>query len=717
MLGLGVLVATGLVLTLLAKPWDRPSPISGQVVNLDGQPISGATVSAGDERTSTGGDGRFLLQSRQPAPWVTVSHPSYLSRTRAAGANVLVRLTPDDGETISLNFTGDVMFGRRFYDPNEDGNTADGLLRPCAGIPDHLALLDGVRPRLENADLTIINLETPLISDPYFDSTKPRPSRFHPTKEFVFASAPETAAALRDAGVDIIGLANNHLYDALEQGISTTLETLDQAGFRSRAQYFGAGNSEEEAWRLASSSVRGQRIAFLGCTSITGDEHPLTYVASGSKGGAARCEEGALRSAVSQARVGHDIVVFQIHGGYEYGRDPSDTIQRLTDVAREAGATLVVNHHPHVVGGFDWDGSSLVAWTLGNFVFDQTVSPTFESYLLTVHLRRGQVVRAYAEPLMIEGYVPKGLTGGLSDFVARGAAGRAPGPFLIEDGAMEVDLGNKAVRRELRVPLGGDIGVGTILRLDPGSWPASFAGPGTIRLGRDLLWVGGFEGENLAAQHREGARWMFDSPTKRLGAKYAYEGAYGAHIESKSNFENDNILTPSHRLLVRSGTELSVIGMARSQPGTRVNVQLSWYPDTKGSSNEQTTVPLNAQANNTWAPFRVDVTVPPGAVAVGLYLRLEPPTRGVASADFDNVRVLEWAAAGANYSSLYDHIRIKGQGEVTMVEQFLPGAEEWAVLRAPTPLPQGMTATPAVTGPASRGTPAWRPREGSDGDE
>ena len=84
----------------------------------------------------------------------------------------------------------------------------------------------------------------------------------------------------------------------------------------------------------------------------------------------------------------------------------------------------------------------------GNLLFDQDVWPTFQSYLLVAHVRRGKVIRAFAEPLMLEGYRPRGIAGGVADHVAREAAGREHGPFLVEDGAMEVDLGRRARQRQ-----------------------------------------------------------------------------------------------------------------------------------------------------------------------------------------------------------------------------------------------------------------------------
>ena len=694
-------------------PETTTKEIAGRVVGMGGKPVGGATVFTEEERATTDSDGRFKIPTRRTSEWLTVEHPGFLSRTRAAASDspVLVRLTPDDGETVSLQFAGDVMFGRRFYDRNEDGNTADGLLQPGDGVLEHLALLDNVQPLLENADLTAVNLETPLTTNPYVIPTRPRPAKFHPTKEFVFASDPAAAVALREAGVDIVDVGNNHLYDAQERGVEDTLGALSRAGFRPGVGHFGGGRTEEEAWRAAVTSVKGQSIAFIGCTTIIAPTEPIkdaprhiSYVASDAekKGGAAECDESTVRTKVAEARAKHDVVVVMIHGGFEYERFASEKIRQLTNIAREAGATLVINHHPHVVGGFDWNGSSLVAWTMGNLLFDQTVWPTFESYVLRVDVRRGQVIRAYAEPLMIEGFRPEGLTGGLADHAAREAAGRTPGPFVIEDGAMEVDIKGRATRRVIEAQLDGGSPAGTILDLDEGSWISDFSGAGRLQLGRDLLWAGSFEDESVDAHDLGGALWDLHGEHKRVGSEYAYEGDVGARIEREYNDRDDAALTPLHRILAKPDQEISVVGMVRTRADANAYLQLGWYPDTKGPSATKTIVPIDAASGSSWQPFRVDVTTPAEAVAIGLYLRLKPySSQESVAADFDDVRIIEWAPAGTPFSPLYEYGRVVGAGEATVSKSFLPGGEQWANLRIPRTLPSGEVATPSVSNSGS----------------
>ncbi len=316
--------------------------VQGQAISTTGEPISGARVSADGRHAVTGTDGRFTLNVTSPE-WVTVSRRGFLRRTRPGfpGVPLLVRLTPDDGRVVSVTFGGDVMFGRRFY---ERGTLAEPLLSPNASVADHERLLEDVKPLLQEPDLAVVNLETPLIERPYYATG--RPGRFHQTKEFAFASAPESATALRNVGVDVVGLGNNHLYDVLQPGIKTTLTALQRAGYKAGSGHFGAGRSRREAWRAATVKVKGQKISMLGCTSIEGYEHPVPYVAMARQGGAAACDERQITAAVRRLRAAGHAVVMMVHGGYEYARRPSVRVRRYSTAARRAGATLVMTITP-----------------------------------------------------------------------------------------------------------------------------------------------------------------------------------------------------------------------------------------------------------------------------------------------------------------------------------------------------------------------------------
>lgn len=100
----------------------------------------------------------------------------------------------------------------------------------------------------------------------------------------------------------------------------------------------------------------------------------------------------------------------------------------------------------------------------------------------------------------------------------------------------------------------------------------------------------------------------------------------------------------------------------------------------------KTNQPIQVQTFGTWQSFRFDIKVPSSAIAVGLYLRLRPPDKGTASADFDNLRIIEWADPNTQYSPLYNYALLTGSGDVTFAQQVLPGAEPWLVDSSAEPI-------------------------------
>ena len=659
--------------------------LSGRAVDLDGLPVVGASVVADSAVVHTDRAGFFRVESSRPRAWLRTAHPAFLPRTRAAdtATSTLVRLTPDDGATVSLTFGGDVMFGRRFLDPDEDGKVDDGQLRPGASASAHLEVLADVRGRLEDSDVTIVNLESPLVRDPVvLDDTgqEDRLGRFHPTKDLVFASSTQAAAALARAGVDIVGLGNNHMFDALDDGVAQTVDALEAAGFAAGEGHTGAGMSAEQAWVPAVTTRKGQSIAVLACTAVTGERGALSYVADDRHGGAAACDEYAIREHVARASVSNDLVVMMIHGGEEYIPEPTPEIRRLSEAARDAGAALVIDHHPHVVGGFDFDGSGLIAWTLGNLVFDQTVWPTFRSYVLTVNVRNGSIVSAYADPLLLNGYTPSGATGGLARAVAADAVARSVGPFTVDDATVFLDVAGRTQVELLSAPIVGSAERGSIYVSDGNSRLVHpVAVPGR-EVGRDLLGVGGFEDEETRAGRRLAALWAPSGQSELVTTDAAATGSLGARLARVAGNRADVVLTPLHRLPVDPGAELTLTGLARVPDAARATVALHWYRDTTGASEQKTETALSATDGEEWGRFLLDADVPPWAVAVGVYVRLSPPRLGSVHVDVDDLALIEWHDRCLGSC---DYLRLRGHADISVVRDRLPGTSDRAPLDGP----------------------------------
>jgi poly-gamma-glutamate synthesis protein (capsule biosynthesis protein) len=218
-------------------------------------------------------------------------------------------------------------------------------------------------------------------------------------KQYVFRGPP---AALRPlgalAGFDVLTLANNHAVDYGRDALQDTVAAVRAAGI----QAIGAGGNSLLARRPAIVDAGGLRVALLGYSDV----NPLGFSAGPSAPGTARADPAAIAADVRAARRRADVVVCFFHWGVEMHPRPDGRQQQLADACLNAGASVVLGAHPHVLGPVTRVGHVLVAWTLGNFVFPSS-GETARSGILRVELdRRG--VRSYRVlPVAIDGFTPR----------------------------------------------------------------------------------------------------------------------------------------------------------------------------------------------------------------------------------------------------------------------------------------------------------------------
>ncbi|MEW6439966.1 MAG: CapA family protein [bacterium] len=213
-------------------------------------------------------------------------------------------------------------------------------------------LFRAVLPCLTGADLAVANLESPLL-----ENGKPIPGKC------TLRGSPGWAAVLREAGIRLVTLANNHVMDYGEEGLSATLAALAAAGVR----HVGAGKNRVEACAPVFLEVGSARLAVLARTSVivSSPSH-----ATEARGGVAFLHEGETLEQVRRCRTGADAVAVLLHWGIEEYQYPSVVQRRLAAKLIAAGADLVIGHHPHVLQGVEPLHGALVAYSLGNFVFD-----------------------------------------------------------------------------------------------------------------------------------------------------------------------------------------------------------------------------------------------------------------------------------------------------------------------------------------------------------
>jgi hypothetical protein len=621
----------------LAGPSADPVPASdvmaGLVTDEAGNPLAGAEVTAPDGGTvRTGSDGRFPVDRTSV---YTARKPGHLSRAAAGtpGSPLRLVLRGEEG-AVSMRFGGDVMFGRRFYETRAG---QDAYLRPGASVADHTRLLSGVAPLLMDSDVTVVNLETPLVKDPSFDADA-RPATFHPTKDIVYGSALESAAALKQSGVDVVSLGNNHAADALGPGITSTLQALDAA----QVLHTGAGLTEADAWKPATTAVRGRTLAFLGCTTVAGKPGEVPIVAGPATPGAAKCDRAKLASAVRAAKAGADVVTVMIHGEVEYQRQQTPVVRQLTDVAQAAGARVVVNGHPHVVGGLLSAPGGVAAESMGNLLFDQNVWSTQLGYLLRVEVAPDGTPAASTDTIVLQDFLPVPAVGEVADSGARIAAGSVPGAARLgtREAIAGLEPSETGVTTQRSMPAG-------VHRIAPGWWVSQAADQ--VRVGQDLLWgTGSFTEPDSEGVVRPAELWTLGHFAEVAEAGACGEGV-GLQLLRSPVSRKDAYATTRHRQQVTPGSRVSLVAEVRgASPGG--SMELKWYAENSGGSAAEVRVPIpESSADTECEVVRIDAEVPGGISAAEPYLRLAPPDSQTLSSSLyvDNVRLIEWAAPGS----------------------------------------------------------------------
>lgn len=256
---------------------------------------------------------------------------------------------PDEpeAEPVTIVFTGDVLLS----DYVLNNYRADGI----SGVLSPELLLE-----LQNADLTVINNEFPF-------STRGTQA---PDKQFTFRVNPQYVSVLTDMGVDLAGLANNHVLDYGADALLDTFDTLDQAGI----DYLGAGDSQERASALITKEVNGQTFGFLAASRVI----PVVEwdVRNCQPGVFTTYDPTLLLAAIGEAKEQCDYLMVLVHWGIERDEYPQDYQSVLAARYIDAGADLIIGSHPHVLQGISYYRDKPIFYSLGNFIFNQEIART-----------------------------------------------------------------------------------------------------------------------------------------------------------------------------------------------------------------------------------------------------------------------------------------------------------------------------------------------------
>ncbi len=280
-----------------------------------------------------------------------------------------------NADTVTLAAVGDMMFG----------GSSEGIMEQ-QGYDYPFAT---TRHILTAADLTIGNLETPLTEQgaPITE------------KQFLFRNPPgKVAPALKRAGFDIVSLANNHMLDYGPEGLKDTIAALDQHDIR----HHGAGMSLAAARQPVIFKLpNGRQAGFLAysCT------FPEEFWAIGDSAGTAFCHEQHVRADVARlAEQKVDIIVVSFHWGAERIKELRPYQPLLAHAAIDAGADLVIGHHPHILQGIEYYREGLVLYSLGNFTFGSRTQHARTSVVANIVFKGGKFNRLEMTPLNVNNF-------------------------------------------------------------------------------------------------------------------------------------------------------------------------------------------------------------------------------------------------------------------------------------------------------------------------
>lgn len=254
-------------------------------------------------------------------------------------------------KTVSLTAVGDILLHGRVY---------GGLNKKSAyNFSEQLANVKGV---LGKTDITMANLESIIAGNEIGLSAFPK-----------FNAPVEIGYTLKDMGVDIVTIANNHVLDRGEEGLLKSIENLEKIGL----EYDGAYKSAEDKDRLRIIEKNGLKICFISYTRGTnGEKIPKgkEYLVNSLPKTSTLRISRKLREIKKEKLA--DVIIVNLHFGEEYHLNPSRAQKELAASLSDAGADVIIGHHPHVLQPPEWIENSrgtktFVAYSLGNFFTGQ----------------------------------------------------------------------------------------------------------------------------------------------------------------------------------------------------------------------------------------------------------------------------------------------------------------------------------------------------------
>ncbi len=314
-----------------------------------------------------------ITPSPEPAPTEAVTPaPSPLPQATATPIPTPSPAPTEPPEPIILGFAGDVNFDEDSYPVKEYDKVGKGL----PGV-----LSEDLIAEMNQADLMMLNNE-------FAYSTRGVEEQ---NKSYTFRADPKRVDILKEMGVDIVSLANNHTLDFGMEALLDTFTTLDNAGI----PYAGAGDTMARAKAPVYLKAGDKTIAFVAASRVI---FAMDWYATDTSPGMIGTYDPALfLEAIREADASADFVVAYVHWGVEYKHYPEKYQKTMARQYIEAGADAVIGCHPHVMQGLEFYEGKPIAYSLGNYWFNRSNK---ESGMLKIYIDPDDTLRVQILPVM-----------------------------------------------------------------------------------------------------------------------------------------------------------------------------------------------------------------------------------------------------------------------------------------------------------------------------
>ncbi len=315
----------------------------------------------------------FLL----PIIIVILVGSTWFERTKSAAK---VKLSK--GSELTMTMVGDVMMGRYVNDVVEQHGTE--------------YVFRYVSPYFKNSDYVSGNFDqTVLLKEEKEYKKADKQMGLHTNENVV--------KAMKEQGFTLFNLANTNTMNYGEIGLLDTLKTFKNE----EIEVVGAGENLESAKNIIYKEINGVRVATIGFTDV----YPEKSNATDKRAGVLTMDPDLLFELIGKAKDANqgnaDLVVVNANWGQEYDSEPSPRQQKLGRAMIDAGADIIVGHHPHVLQSVEAYKKGIIFYSLGNFVFDQGWTKTKDSALVQYNLDANGQAKVEIVPLVLKEGTPR----------------------------------------------------------------------------------------------------------------------------------------------------------------------------------------------------------------------------------------------------------------------------------------------------------------------